>query len=519
VQVQEFLEESVRRFPQKTALVCQGRRFAYVEIEERCNRFAQALVADGIDRGERVAVYLENSPEAVISVFATLKADGAFVVINPATKTDRLAYILNNCRATVVVTHVKKLGSVQDCWARAPYLRRVYVVGGAGPRAHEAGKECIPLDAILETPELPGSRPARKSIDEDLAALVYTSGSTGGPKGVMLAHRNVVAAATSIATYLENTPDDIVLDVLPLSFGYGLYQVLVAFKVGATVVLERSFTFPHVVLEKIGSERVTGFPIVPTMSALMLQTDLSRYDFSSVRYLSSAGAPLPVEHIRKLRKQFPRARIFSMYGLTECTRVAYLPPDQIDERPTSVGNAMPNVDAWIVDEQGQRVPPGVVGELVVRGSNVMLGYWEAPEETARALRPGPLGDRVLHSGDLFKTDDAGFLYFVGRRDDLIKTRGQRVSPREVEDVLYQLPGVIEAAVFGVPDAVLGKAIKAVVAVRKDTELTEQKVQAHCAKHLEDFMVPQVVEFRDALPKTDTGKVIRRELSTQPGSRP
>ena len=284
----------------------------------------------------------------------------------------------------------------------------------------------------------------------------------------MLAHRNVVAAATSIATYLENTPDDIVLDVLPLSFGYGLYQVLVAFKVGATVVLERSFTFPHVVLEKIGSERVTGFPIVPTMSALMLQTDLSRYDFSSVRYLSSAGAPLPVEHIRKLRKQFPRARIFSMYGLTECTRVAYLPPDQIDERPTSVGNAMPNVDAWIVDEQGQRVPPGVVGELVVRGSNVMLGYWEAPEETARTLRPGPLGDRVLHSGDLFKTDDAGFLYFVGRRDDLIKTRGQRVSPREVEDVLYQLPGVIEAAVFGVPDAVLGKAIKAVVAVRKDT---------------------------------------------------
>jgi len=201
----------------------------------------------------------------------------------------------------------------------------------------------------------------------------------------------------------------------------------VAFKVGATVVLERSFTFPHVVLEKVGRERVTGFPLVPTISAMMLQTDLSRYDFSSVRYFSSAGAPLPVEHIRKLRKAFPGARIFSMYGLTECTRVAYLPPDQIDERPTSVGNAMPNVDAWIVDEQGQRVPPGVVGELVVRGPNVMLGYWEAPEETARALRPGPLGDRVLYSGDLFKTDDAGFLYFVGRRDDLIKTRGQRVS--------------------------------------------------------------------------------------------
>ena len=266
----------------------------------------------------------------------------------------------------------------------------------------------------------------------------------------MLTHLNIVSAATSITTYLENTPDDIIINLLPLSFDYGLYQVLMAFKVGGTIVLERSFTYPHTVIETIIREKVTGLPIVPTISAVLLQLDLSPYKFPDLRYISNTAAALPTHHIIRLRELFPHVRIYSMYGLTECKRVSYLPPDQIDIRPTSVGRGMPNEEVYIVDEKGQRVPPGVVGELVVRGSNVMKGYWELPEETEEKLKPGPFpGEKVLYTGDLFRMDEEGYLYFFGRKDDIIKTRGEKVSPKEVEDVLYSLPGIAEAAVIGV----------------------------------------------------------------------
>jgi acyl-CoA synthetase (AMP-forming)/AMP-acid ligase II len=328
----------------------------------------------------------------------------------------------------------------------------------------------------------------------------------------MLTHLNMVAAATSISTYLGVRDDDVTLNVLPLSFDYGLYQVLMAFRAGACVVLERSFAYPHAVLQTVAREKVTGLPIVPTLAAMLLQLDLSKYDFSSLRYLTNTAAALPIEHIRRLRQVLPHVTFFSMYGLTECKRVAYLPPEQIDTRPGSVGKAMPNVEAYVVDESGQRVGPGVVGELVVRGSNVMLGYWEDPEATARMLRPGPLGGPpLLYTGDLFRADDEGFLYFVARKDDVIKSRGEKVSPREVENVLCSHPAVAEAAVVGVPDAVLGQAIKAFVVLKPGAAATAQELRWHCAARLEDFLVPQVVELRDGLPRSDNGKVDRRRL--------
>ena len=360
--------------------------------------------------------------------------------------------------------------------------------------------------------------PPKKGIDIDLAALIYTSGSTGKPKGVMLTHLNMVSAATSITAYLKNVPDDIILNVLPLSFDYGLYQVLMAFKVGATIILERSFTYPYVVIEKLVQEKVTGFPLVPTISAILLQLNLQNYDFSSLRYVTNTAAALPTHHIHQLRNLFPHAKLYSMYGLTECKRVSYLPPDQLDQRLTSVGRGMPNEEVYIVDDSGRRVGPKVIGELVVRGSNVMKGYWESPEATSKVLRPGPLpGENVLYTGDLFKMDEEGFLYFVARKDDIIKTRGEKVSPKEVEDALYSLDGVAEAAVVGVPDDVLGQAIKAVVTVREGAQLTERDVQRHCLANLEDFMVPKFIEFRDSLPKTSTGKISKRELAVSVGA--
>jgi long-chain acyl-CoA synthetase len=512
LQLEEFLEDSARRLGQKTALIAGERRLTYNDVERQANRLSHSLIAAGVERGDRVMVYLENSVEAVLAVFAILKAGAAFVMINPTTKAERFSYILHHCRAAALITDPAKLETVRGSIAGSS-LKAVFVTG-AGADTRD-GARILSLEEILADETVSAAPPPKRAIDMDLAALVYTSGSTGKPKGVMITHLNSVSAAQSIITYLENTANDIVLNVLPLSFGYGLYQVFMMFRVGGTVVLERSFTYPAAVLDRIARERATGFPMIPTISAMLLQLDLSKWDFSSLRYLTNAGAAMPLDHIAKLRKLLPHVKIFSMYGQTECTRVTYLPPDQIDVRPGSVGRGMPNQEHYIVDDSGNRVGPGVEGELVVRGSHVMKGYWEMPEATDRALHPGRFPwERVLHTGDLFKTDEEGYLYFVGRKDDIIKTRGEKVSPREVEDVLYAMPGVAQAAVIGVPDKILGSAVKAVIVPRAGARLTEREVLRHCAAHLNDYMVPKLVEFRDEMPTTSSGKVAKLVLREQ-----
>jgi amino acid adenylation domain-containing protein len=513
MQVESFLELSAARLPDKTALVCGERRYSYAELETKANRLAASLIAGGVGRGDRVAIYLENSAEAVISVFAILKAGAVFLVVNPTTKPDKASYILNNCRAAGLLTDRPKLGALLDAAVNTPHLRGVWVAHGVPGAEFAIAKHLFELTAVLENHNLPAVPPAKQCIDIDLAALIYTSGSTGRPKGVMLTHLNIVSAATSITTYLENRPDDVILSVLPLSFDYGLYQILMGFKIGGTVVLERSFTYPYRVIELLNQEHVTGFPIVPTISAVLLQLDLSAHPFPALRYITNTAAALPTDHIRRLRNLFPDVKIFSMYGLTECKRVSYLPPGQIDIRPTSVGRGMPNEEVYIVDDAGRRAGAGAVGELVVRGSNVMKGYWELPEETDRMLKPGPLpAEKVLHTGDLFRMDEEGYLYFVGRKDDIIKTRGEKVSPREVEDVLHAMPGVAEAVVIGVPDEVLGEAIKAVVRPQAGVNLTAEEVIHWCSLKLENFMVPKFVDFQGEFPKTSTGKISKRELA-------
>ena len=510
MQIEDFLENSARRWSGKTALVAGGRRLTYGELDVQCNRLAQALAAEGVGRGDRVVIYLDNTVEAVVAIFAALKAEAVFVVINPTTKADKLLYLVNNCGAAAMITHTSKLEAARES-LREPSLKAVFVDGAVEAWRPSAVKPARPLGEILQDERPVGPLPKR-GIDIDLAALIYTSGSTGRSKGVMLTHLNIVSAANSITTYLENKPDDIILNVLPLSFDYGLYQVLMAFKIGGTVVLERSFTYPAVSLQRIAQEKVTGFPIVPTIAAILLQMDLSKWDLSSLRYITNTAAALPSDHIAKLRRLFPRVRLYSMYGLTECKRVSYLPPEQIHLRPGSVGRGMPNTEVSIVDAQGDPVGPGVVGELVVRGSNVMKGYWRRPEETAKVLKPGRFpGETVLYSGDLFRADEEGYLYFVGRKDDIIKTRGEKVSPKEVEEILYSLPGVIEAAVVGTPDPVLGSSIKAILVTQKGVRLTEKDVLRHCASRMEDFMVPKSVEFRDQLPKTSNGKIAKQQL--------
>jgi acyl-CoA synthetase (AMP-forming)/AMP-acid ligase II len=346
-----------------------------------------------------------------------------------------------------------------------------------------------------------------RCIDRDLAALIYTSGSTGAPKGVMHAHHNVVAAATSITRYLGNTPEDIVVSALPLAFVYGLFQPLMTFLTGGTLVLERSFAFPLKVVEAMRRERATGFPGVPSMFSMLLSLSPHLLALPDLRYITSAGAALPASHIARLRGLFPPVRLFSMYGQTECIRTLYLPPEELGRRPDSVGVPIPNEEVFVVDEQGNEVPPGEVGELVVRGANVSPGYWESPEETARAFVPGRLpGERMLRSGDLFRRDEEGFLYFVARKDNLIKSRGQKVSPGEVEAVLHRIAGVLEAAVIGVEHPLWGEAVQAHVVPDRGAHLNERSIIGRCRASLEDFMAPESVVFHEALPRTASGKV-------------
>ena len=512
MRVEQFLRDSSRRFPEKIAVVAGDRRLTFREIDVASDRLAAALRRHGVTRGDRVVVFMDNRWEAVVGIFAVLKAGAVFSPINPSTKADKLAYLLNNCRAAALITLGSLLPVARDALAEAPSVKLAVVTGAAGKPAVAGG---IRFEDALAEPGIAPS-PDAAGIELDLAMLIYTSGSTGFPKGVMMTHQNIVAAASSITTYLENTPDDIILNVLPISFDYGLYQVLMAMRVGATLVLEKSFAFPQAILNKIAAEQVTGLPLVPTMAAILLQMkDLKPGAYPHIRYITNTAAALPPAHIARLQELFPQARIYSMYGVTECKRCTYLPPGELAKRPGSVGIAIPGTEACVVDDAGQRVSPGTVGELVIRGPHVMKGYWEDPEATDRALRPGPFAwEKVLHTGDLFRADDEGFLYFVARKDDIIKTRGEKVSPKEIENVLYALAGIREAAVIGVPDAILGMAIKAVV-VSTHAAMKEQDVIRHCAKHLEEFMIPKLVEFRDSLPKTDSGKISRRLIDAQP----
>jgi len=513
MQVEEFLEHSAEQTPAKTALVCGEKRWTYAEVEASSNQLAHNLLAYGLQRWDRVVVFAPNCVETALAVFATLKAAGVFVLVNPTTKPEKLAYIIKNCRARQLITIGRLLSVVLAAADLAPNLQEIFVFGLPAERSSPISRplELVRLESVL--PAQSRERCARKNIDIDLAALIYTSGSTGQPKGVMVTHLNIVSAATSITTYLENKPGDIILNVLPLSFDYGLYQLLMAFKVGGTLVLEPSFAYPYAIIETLIREEVTGFPIVPTVASILLQLNLANYRFPHLRYITNTAAALPVEHIRKLRQLFPHVTVYSMYGLTECKRVSYLPPDQIDRRPDSVGRGMPNEEVYIVDEQGKHAPTGTVGELVVRGSNVMKGYWELPEETNKVLRPGPFpGERVLHTGDLFRADDEGYLYFVGRKDDIIKTRGEKVSPREVENVLHSHPSVAEAAVLGVPDVVLGNAVFCFVALKPgSSSSSEQELLRYCADHLEDFMVPAMLVIREALPRSENGKIDKKIL--------
>jgi len=491
-------EQASGRQPGKTALVCGGGRVSYGELAAQVRAMAERLQAVGVKPGDRVVLALESDAPYAAAVHAVLAAGCVFVPLTPTTRADRLAFVLEDTEAAAIWVEDRfSSHDEQALFGRCPALRAVLRAGASGVGAPPGAPGGEVPDAA-----------AASRIDQDLAAILYTSGSTGRPKGVMLTHHNMLSAWHSVQAYLGLRSDDVIGLALPPTFSYGLYHLLMGLGLGATVVLERQAAFPLKVAQTIERERVSVFPAVPTLfSALLALPQLARFNHGSLRLVSNAAAALPQALVPRILAAWPAARLFSMYGMTECKRISYLPPEEVAHRPGSVGRGMPNQEHWLVDETGRRLPDGSCGELVVRGSHVMRGYWRRAQETAERLRPAWLeGEKVLYTGDLFRTDEDGYLYFVARLDDIIKSRGEKVAPREVEEVIHQVPGVVACAVVGEPDPLLGHAVKAFVTLAPGTITTVRDIVRHCQAALESHMVPKHVEVVDALPVTESGKI-------------
>lgn len=478
--------------PEHQAVVAPERTLSYADLDRAADRVAVGLRELGVSPGDRVALVLPNGAELPEAVYGTLRARAAFIPLNPTIKEGKLADVIERSGAAAIICDSERAPIVEAAAASAGGSAVVSDLSSLG-RARATGDP--------------------RPLDLDLAAVLFTSGSTGEPKGVTLTNRNMAFVAGSIVEYLEMARDDRILCVLPLSFTYGLYQLLTCVRVGATLVLEAGFTYPGRVVQTLEAERITGLPAVPTVfGVLVALRGLAERELPHLRFLTNAGAALPAAMLAAVRRTFPGARLYSMYGQTECARVCYLPPDELDARPMSVGIAIPGTEAWVEDDAGRVAPAGEVGELMVRGSHVMQGYWEDEEGTAQRLRPGRWPwERVLATGDLFRQDAEGYLYFVSRRDDLIKSRGEKVVPREVEEVLHAIAGVREAAVVGVPDELLGQAVHAHVAPESGVELGTDELRRHCAERLEVHMIPRRVTLHAALPRTANGKIDRRAL--------
>jgi long-chain acyl-CoA synthetase len=505
--LQDTLLNTVERYPDRTALIAGDVRMNYREVTDYACRLAHALRERGVGRGDRVAIFMDNTWQCALSIYGVLLANGVFVVINPQTKRDKLAFILRDADAHVLLSErhlVREFGPVAE---QLPTLR---VLCASDAKALSADMESL-TDALIDMPTTP---PPQSAISLDLAALIYTSGSTGEPKGVMHTHQSMLFALRSLVEYLRLDKNDKLLCVLPLAFDYGLYQLLMSFYTGATLVLERSFTYPAQVFNALEAEGVTVFPGVPTIFTMLLDAHQRQpLCFENVLRVTNTAAALPPSFNTRLREIFPNADIYRMYGLTECKRVSYLPPEQIEQKPESVGIAIPGTEVMVLDNAGQPVKPGEVGTLYVRGSHVMLGYWNQPEKTAHMLKPGLLpGERLLCTHDLFTVDADGYLYFSGRTDDIIKSRGEKISPLEVETVLYDILGIREAAVLGVPDPLLGQAVQAFVSLMNGSTLCEGKIRKLCGDKLESFMVPKYVTFLPELPKSGNGKTDKKALA-------
>jgi acyl-CoA ligase (AMP-forming) (exosortase A-associated) len=487
----------LRAEPVRGDLLVDGeRRLDHVQLAQWALRFAHELARNGVEPGDRVAIYLDHVAEAIVALYGTWIAGALAVPMNQSLKSPQVAHILRHSGSRVLVSAPHKLALLDE-----PTLAGVTTLTVATPDSL-AGEA---LAAAFQRTLPGGAAPA---------ALLYTSGSTGRPKGILVSHANLRAGARIVAGYLDLRRDGRILSVLPFSFDYGLNQLLSAVHCGGTLVLQRSH-FPADVLRSLAEQRITTLAGVPPFWIQLLR-GARRLELPQLRCITNSGGAFPVELVQRCRAELPHVRLYLMYGLSEAFRSTYLAPEELERRPDSIGKAIPECDVLVLDAQNRRCRPGEVGELVHRGPTVALGYWDDPEATARVFRPDPDDARssrsVVYSGDLVKLDDEGFLSFVGRRDQLIKSYGYRVSPDEVEELIHDSQLVSEVAVHGRPDEVAGAVLVAHVIPADPNAFSTGALLEYCRGQMPAYMVPRVVEVHATLPRTSSGKIDRRALA-------
>jgi acyl-CoA ligase (AMP-forming) (exosortase A-associated) len=518
--IHDLLFQSARRTPSAPALHYQSATLDYGALAEAVERCAAALLELGLPRSARVGVYMEKRLETVISVFGAAAAGGVFVPINPLLKPEQVAYILRDCNVRILVTSAERLEVLAPALRECVDLKAVLCVGG---KAGSGGAVAVLSweDALAAA----GKPKHHRVIDTDVAAILYTSGSTGKPKGVVLSHRNMVAGARSVAHYLENRAEDRILAALPLSFDAGFSQLTTAFHVGASVALI-NYLVPRDVVDAVQRHRITGLTAVPPLwiqlASLKWPEGGPSAPRHSLRYIANTGGRMPKATLDALRALLPQTLAYLMYGLTESFRSTYLPPSELDRRPDSIGKAIPNAEVLVVREDGSLCDANEPGELVHRGALVSLGYWNDPVKTAERFKPAPgqasglvMPEIAVWSGDTVRRDEEGFLYFISRRDEMIKTSGYRVSPTEVEEVLYGTGLVGEVAALGIAHPVLGQAIVIVATDPARGELDTQGLLGLCRERLPAFMVPaRIIERKGSLPRNPNGKIDRKLLAQE-----
>ena len=512
----ELLQGTVRRHP-GTAAVSSGRSvLTYGALWEAVENAARALSCWGLKRGERLGIYLEKKNEFVISMFGAAAAGCVFVPINPILKPRQVAYILRDCNIRLLVTSSQRATALAEELEACPDLAAIVLVDEGAPERPTAKSELIAWPELMNRG---GGNKASRVIDLDMAAILYTSGSTGNPKGVVLSHRNLVAGARSVSRYLENSPDDRILSVLPLSFDAGLSQITTAVAVGAKVVL-LNYLLARDVVRACAEEGITGITGVPPLWIQLAEQDWPEAAARSIRYFANTGGHMPRATLDRLRASMPTAKPYLMYGLTEAFRSTYLDPTEIDRRPDSIGKAIPNAEIFVLRPDGTHCDAGEPGELVHRGALVSMGYWNDPTRTAERFRPlldrssGLLPEMAVWSGDVVRRDEEGFLYFVGRRDEMIKTSGYRVSPTEIEEIVYSTGLVGAAAAVGVPHPRLGQGIIVVATPPQGrTTVDIPALFLECRRNMPQYMVPLQINEKPKLPTGPNGKIDRKSLAT------
>jgi acyl-CoA ligase (AMP-forming) (exosortase A-associated) len=512
--VHDFIFTSAERTPQAPALAYGSQRLDYAALADAVRAAAQAIGVRRRAPGERVAVFLEKRIENVAALFGAALAGCVFVPVNPLLKPEQVAHILADCNVRTLVTSNERLTVLAPALAQCPDLRTVLAIGLRGEHMLPPGIELADWSQALESASALPLDQAPRRIDADVAAILYTSGSTGKPKGVVLSHRNMVAGASSVASYLEIGPHDRLLAVLPLSFDYGLSQLTCAFLTGASTVL-MNHLFARDIVNTVQNEGITGLAAVPP-----LWSQLARLPWPAdcpLRYITNSGGAMPGATLAALRGALPKAQVFLMYGLTEAFRSTYLPPEEVDRRPDSIGRAIPNAEVMVVRPDGTPCDVNEAGELVHRGALVSLGYWNDPAKTAERFKPAPghdpalpLTEMAVWSGDTVRRDEDGFLYFVGRTDDLIKVSGYRISPTEVEELAYATGLVEEAVAFGVPHPELGQAVVLLAVAPEGT--SQAALLKECQRRMPAYMVPAHIALRsEAFPRNPNGKIDRPTL--------